>query len=161
MSEEKTAAGHARADSAADAMQRQLWRLLRGLERIDQEFLSRYGVTSSQGEALLAFSEGSRASMNELSRSLGLANSTMTRMVENLVARGLVRRMEDDQDRRIVRVALTSEGRALQGSLKEARREIQRLIMTGLRAEDRIMVLKALEKLNAASEMAMRECCRE
>jgi DNA-binding MarR family transcriptional regulator len=76
----------------ADAMQRQLWRLLRGLEHIDQEFLSRFGVTTSQGEALLAIPGESRASMNELSRALGLANSTMTRMVENLVTRGFVRR---------------------------------------------------------------------
>jgi DNA-binding MarR family transcriptional regulator len=161
MGTSKKTEGQARADSAADAMQKQLWRLLRGLEHIDQEFLSRYGVTTSQGEALLAFSDGSRASMNELSRTLGLANSTMTRMVENLVARGLVRRTEDDQDRRIVRVALTAEGRKLQGSLKEARREIQRLILSGIRVEDRTTVLEVLEKLNAASEKAMRACCAE
>ncbi len=140
-------------------MQRQLWRLLRVLERIDQEFLSRYGVTTSQGEALLAFSDDSRASMNELSRSLGLANSTMTRMVEHLVARGFVRRTEDEQDRRIVRVALTTEGRKLQGSLKEARREIQRLILSEIREEERATVLEVLEKLNRASEKAMKACC--
>jgi DNA-binding MarR family transcriptional regulator len=149
----------AAADPSADAMQRQLWRLLRGLERIDQEFLSRYGVTTSQGEALLAFSNDSRASMNELSRTLGLANSTMTRMVENLVARGLVRRTEDDQDRRVVRVALTADGRKLQASLKEARREIQRLILAEIAVEDRATVLDVLEKLNSASEKAMKACC--
>jgi DNA-binding MarR family transcriptional regulator len=150
-----------RADSEADAMQRQLWRLLRGLETCDQELLSRCGVTISQCEALMAFSGGSRASMNELSRSLGLANSTVTRMVEHLVARGLVRRTEDEQDRRIVRVALTAEGRKLQGSLKEARREIQRLIFSEIKAEERSTVLEVLEKLNAAIEKAMRDCCGE
>jgi DNA-binding MarR family transcriptional regulator len=142
-------------------MQGQLWRLLRGLERIDQEFLSRYGVTTSQGEALMAFSDDSRASMNELSRTLGLANSTMTRMVVNLVARGLVRRAEDDQDRRVVRVTLTAEGRKLQGSLKEARREIQRLILTEIRVEERAAILEVLEKLNGAIQKAMKECCSE
>ncbi len=151
--------GQARTDSTADAMQAQLWRLLRVLERIDQEYLSRYGVTTSQGETLLAFSGVTRVSMNELSRALGCANSTMTRMVENLVARGLVRRTEDDQDRRVVRVALTAEGRKLQGSLKEARREIQRLILARIRVEDRATVLEVLEKLNKASKEAMRECC--
>lgn len=150
-----------RVDSTADAMQGQLWRLLRGLERIDQEFLSRYGVTTSQGEALMAFSDDSRASMNELSRTLGLANSTMTRMVVNLVARGLVRRAEDDQDRRVVRVTLTAEGRKLQGSLKEARREIQRLILTEIRVEERAAILEVLEKLNGAIQKAMKECCSE
>ncbi len=156
-----TTTGQREADSAVDAMQGQLWRLLRVLEHIDQEFLSRYGVTTSQGEALLAFSDESRASMNELSRTLGLANSTMTRMVENLVGRGLVRRAEDDQDRRIVRVALTAEGRKLQGSLKEARREIQRLILAEIRVEDRSTVLEVLQKLNTASEKALRTCCGE
>ncbi len=149
----------ARTESTADAMQRQLWKLLRGLERCDQEFLSRYGVTTAQGEALLAFSTGSRLSMNELSRMLGLANSTMTRMVEYLVARGLVSRAEDDQDRRIVRVTLTAEGRKLQGSLKEARREIQRLILSEIKEGERAGILEVLEKLNAAIDNAMRECC--
>jgi DNA-binding MarR family transcriptional regulator len=140
-------------------MQGQLWRLLRGLGRFDQELLSRCGVTISQCEALLAFSGGARSSMNELSRNLGLANSTMTRMVENLVARGLVSRTEDDQDRRVVRVALTNEGRKLQGSLKEARREIQRLILSEIKPEERATVLEVLENLNTAIEKAMRDCC--
>ena len=109
----------------------------------------------------MAFSDDSRASMNELSRTLGLANSTMTRMVVNLVARGLVRRAEDDQDRRVVRVTLTAEGRKLQGSLKEARREIQRLILTEIRVEERAAILEVLEKLNGAIQKAMKECCSE
>lgn len=140
-------------------MERHLWRLLRALEHIDQEYLSRYGVTTSQGEALLAFAADSRVSMNELSRALGLANSTMTRMVEKLVARGLVRRTEDEQDRRVVRVALTAEGRKLRGSLKEARREVQGLILREIREEERTAVLEVLAKLNTAIAKVMQECC--
>jgi DNA-binding MarR family transcriptional regulator len=59
----------------------------------------------------------------------------------------------------VVRVALTAEGRKLQGSLKEARREIQRLILAEIRVEDRAAVLEVLEKLNLASEKALKACC--
>jgi DNA-binding MarR family transcriptional regulator len=149
----------AKADAVAAALQQQLWKLLRGLERCDQEFLSRYGVSTAQGEALLAFPGGSDATMNELSRALGLANSTMTRMVEHLVSRGLVSRAEDAQDRRVVRVALTTAGRKLQGELKGARMEIQRLIFSEIKDDERGAVLEMLTRLNDALKRAMKDCC--
>ncbi len=146
-------------DATADAMQRQLWKLIRGLGRCDQEFLSRYGVTTAQGETLLALPGDSGVSMNELSRAMGLANSSMTRMVEHLVAKGLLSRREDDRDRRIVRVALTARGRTVQGSLREARREIQKLIFSEIRNEEREGILEVLTRLNGALENVMKGCC--
>jgi MarR family transcriptional regulator, transcriptional regulator for hemolysin len=146
-------------EAVADALQSQLWKLIRGLERCDQEFLSRYGVSAAQGEAVLAFPGSGSTSMNELSRSMGLANSTMTRMVEHLVSRGLVSRADDAEDRRVVLVALTSEGRKLQGSLKEARMEIQRMIFSEIRPAERNGVLDVMRRLNTALEKALKDCC--
>ncbi len=143
----------------ADAMQRYLYKLLRSFESCDQHCLAQYGITASQGYALLAFPMGSDTSMNELSRAMGLANSTMTRMVENLVAKELVHRWQDDQDRRVVRVSLTARGEELQRALKEARRELQRRIFAELQEGERPSILNALEKLNAAVEKTMQSCC--
>jgi DNA-binding MarR family transcriptional regulator len=142
-------------------MQLHLYKLLRSFESCDQHCLAQYGITASQGYALLAFPMGSDTSMNELSRAMGLANSTMTRMVENLVTKDLVHRWQDDQDRRVVRVTLTSRGEELQRALKEARRELQRRIFAEVQEGERPGILDALEKLSVAVEKIMRSCCSE
>ena len=148
----------------ADAMQRHLYKLLRSLEFCDQHCLAQFGITASQGYALLAIPMGCDTSMNELSRVMRLAKSTMTRMVDNLVTKDLVQRRQrwqNDQDRRYVRLTLTARGEQLQRALKEARRELQRQVLEELQKGDRPAILDALEKLNDAVEKTMQGCCGE
>ena len=51
--------------------------------------------------------------MGEISDALNVPLSTATRMVDNLVEHGYAERLPDPQDRRVVRVALTANGKAL------------------------------------------------
>ena len=90
---------------------------------------------------------------------MGLANSTLTRTVENLITKDLAIRGQDDQDRRVVLVTLTSKGRELRRSLEEARRELQGRILDGIQEGERLNVLHALERLNGAIEKTLRACC--
>ncbi len=143
----------------ADRMQRQIYRLLRSFESCDQQCLAQFGVTASQGYALLAFPGDVAISMNELSQTMGLANSTMTRMVDTLVARGLVYRRQGDEDRRVVRVALTAQGQELQRTLELARREMLQQVLGDIQEQDRPNILQFLDKLNAAFDKAMGGCC--
>lgn len=53
------------------------------------------------------------ASMGHMAERQGVTLPTMTKIVAGLVERGLVEREADSQDRRIVRLHLTDEGRAL------------------------------------------------
>ncbi len=142
-----------------DRVQRQIYKLLRSFESCDQQCLAQFGVTASQGYALLAFPEDAGISMNELSQTMGLANSTMTRMVDHLVAKGLVNRRQGDEDRRVVRVALTPQGRELQRSLETARRELLQEVLADIQEGERSSILNSLEKLNAAVAKAMESCC--
>lgn len=143
----------------AARMQCQLYRLLRSFEGCDQQCLAQYGVTAAQGYTLLAFPDQSTISMNELSQAMGLANSTMTRMVDHLVAKGLVYRRPDAEDRRVVRVALTSQGRDVQRALEEARRDLLQQVLGDIQEGEWPTILYALEKLNAAIGKAMGSCC--
>ena len=150
-----------RAESAvfADRMQRQIYKLLRSFESCDGQCLAQFGVTASQGYALLAFPWDVAISMNELSQTMGLANSTMTRMVDTLVARGLVYRQQDYEDRRVVRVALTAQGQELQRTLEEARQAMMGEILSDIQEEDWPGIIQTLAKLNAAFDKAMGGCC--
>ncbi len=140
-------------------MQRQVYKLLRTFGSCDTQCLARYGVTAAQGYALLAFPEESSVSMNELSQTMGLANSTMTRMVDQLVAKGLVLRRQGEEDRRVVQVALTAKGQRLQRTLEEARRELLRQILGDIEEGAWPTVLRSLEKLNGAVEKVMKSFC--
>ncbi len=106
-----------------------------------------------------SFPEQSTISMNELSQTMGLANSTMTRMVDTLVAKGLVYRQQDYEDRRVVRVALTAQGQELQRTLEEARQAMMGEILSDIQEEDWPGIIQTLAKLNAAVDKAMGGCC--
>jgi DNA-binding MarR family transcriptional regulator len=65
-------------------------------------------------------------SMGELSRELDVPDSSTTRIVDWLEQSGFVERQPDPDDRRVVRVALTAEGRSIyQGVEAMASRRIE------------------------------------
>ncbi len=68
------------------------------------------GLTFSQFFALNALSRQEYL-MSELSTRLVIAPSTTTGIVDRLVAKGWVKRCADPQDRRVVKLRLTDEGR--------------------------------------------------
>ncbi|MFM0079064.1 MarR family transcriptional regulator [Paraburkholderia sediminicola] len=69
------------------------------------------GVTSSQVGALLLLSLGIARSPVGLSRLLGIDSGFVTRVVDRLERRGLVRRDRNSPDRRVVNLTLTEAGR--------------------------------------------------
>lgn len=75
----------------------------------------RHQLTSQQGQLLCVLmgrpEEG--FGMGELVRTLGLAKSSLTGLVDRSLRRGLVRRESDSADGRAVRVLLTEEGEKL------------------------------------------------
>jgi DNA-binding MarR family transcriptional regulator len=70
----------------------------------------RCGVTFAQCLVLLDIDESGRLTMGQLASHLKLDHSTLTRTVDGLVKRKLVRRLRDDSDRRIVLIELTANG---------------------------------------------------
>jgi DNA-binding MarR family transcriptional regulator len=75
----------------------------------------RHQLTSQQGQLLCVLMGRSEEGfgMGELVRTLGLAKSSLTGLVDRSLRRGLVRRESDSTDGRAVRVFLTEEGEKL------------------------------------------------
>src|SRR3972149_8384810 len=87
-----------------------------------------YGITVSQCYLLDALSPEGPLSMQELASHLCLKISTVTRLVDGLVKKNLVRRHKDSEDRRVVRAELTETGRKTHGKITEdllARQEVR------------------------------------
>ena len=145
----------------AAAVQHLLYQLMRNFETCDRLCLAQYGVTASQGYTLLALPQGGGLSMNELSEAMGLANSTMTRMVDHLVSKGLVCRQTSQGDRRVVLVALSTRGQQVRDDLELARQELFQSVLVETHQDERPRLLQALEKLIELTGKAMQSCCSD
>jgi DNA-binding MarR family transcriptional regulator len=75
--------------------------------------------------------------MSDLASTLGLAESTTTRLVDRLEAAGLVRRGTSASDRRCVVAGLTSEGRRVAEQVRRERREFLTEILRTLPRKER------------------------
>lgn len=80
--------------------------------------------------------------MGELSKALQQASATATGIVDRLVRRGLVRRQRDLSDRRLVRVIVTEEGRAVLAQAQALCRRERVAALAALPAEERRRLLR-------------------
>jgi len=86
-------------------------------------------LTSAQIKVLATFIERKCYTMTALSQMLSVALPTMTAMIDRLIQNGLVTRERDEDDRRVVMVRLTPEGKKVIDNLMVIRkREIEKLL---------------------------------
>lgn len=83
---------------------------------VDRELAS-WGISAAQGSILnyIAHGRGDRAA--DIARDYDYDTGSMTRMVGRLVRKGLLSRVRDDSDRRVVRLRLTPAGGRVAGRL--------------------------------------------
>jgi DNA-binding MarR family transcriptional regulator len=84
---------------------------------------------------------------SELAQFLGLSPAATGRAVEALVRGGIVTRRDDDADRRVKRLALTTAGKAAVARIAEARIEAIATVIAKLDADQRDALAAALTPL--------------
>jgi DNA-binding MarR family transcriptional regulator len=70
-------------------------------------------ITNSQFRALLVLDKSDEVTAGELAKSADLNPASVTAMLDQLEANGIVARRRGDQDRRVCMVSLTDTGRAI------------------------------------------------
>lgn len=94
--------------------------------------------------------EGS-TTVKALADRVGRSVSATSRLIDGLLARGLVDRREDEQDRRLRRVALTTAGSAFLRGFERSRADAQREVMAHLTDEEQQLVTHAMTLLADAA----------
>jgi DNA-binding MarR family transcriptional regulator len=145
----------------ADEIQQLTYDLVHYYGICDRVTIQQMGVTASQGYILLALPEMDSISMNDLSIKMRVANSTMTRMVDQLVQKGKVNRATDNQDRRIVLIHLTEQGRDVRTKLKNSLQDFFSQVLGDLPEDQRGEILHGLETLNRSILKTLKSCCGE
>jgi DNA-binding MarR family transcriptional regulator len=79
---------------------------------VDRE-LAPWGISAAQGSILIYIAHGRGDRAADIARDYDYDTGSMTRMVARLVAKRLLRRVLDEDDRRVQRLELTAAGRKL------------------------------------------------
>lgn len=84
---------------------------------------SQYGIPLSHAQVLMMLNDSGSMSVSEISKRLGIAKPNITPLVDRLISSGLVDRVRDTEDRRVVNVVILEAGReklaAIQQSISE------------------------------------------
>ncbi|MEV5713850.1 MarR family transcriptional regulator [Amycolatopsis mediterranei] len=94
------------------------------------------GVTGRQLALLMLFGDGPARSQQDGAARLGVDRTTMVALVDELEAKGLVRREVAPGDRRKRLVLLTPEGERVREEGAEVTRQAEELLLEPLSAED-------------------------
>lgn len=116
--------------------------------------LELFELTMPQCRAVLFLADGAAAPMTKLAGGLGVSLPSATGLVDRLVEKGLVARVEDADDRRIVLCRLTDAGTAMADGLYEADVAVLRELLAALPERDVTTVLAAIDLLLAAARQA-------
>ena len=115
--------------------QRSLGRLLGRVkmemgEAIDRE-LAPFDISAAQFVILVALATGEADSASALCKGISYDPGAMTRMIDRLEQKGLIRRSDHPDDRRRVGLELTAEGKAVYPKLLAATVTVQNRFLRG------------------------------
>jgi DNA-binding MarR family transcriptional regulator len=134
----------------AQRLHRAVTELVRRYQFRDRTEICCFGISVSQCHALEVLGQAGELAMGALASQMHLSVSTMTRVVDQLVARGLAQRGENVEDRRVCCVEPTPKGRELLGRISAELLEGETAILAKVPAEHRESVIHALEELSRA-----------
>jgi DNA-binding MarR family transcriptional regulator len=112
---------------------------------------SNFDIPAIQFATLFLLGVEGELTIKQVAEALGRSVSTASRLLDQLVVRGLVCRNEDERDRRTKRVSLSEKGRAFVHTVERMRVEAQIAMMAYLSPEERTVVEQAMQFLAVAA----------
>ncbi len=121
----------------------------RDLRTATEALLAPYDLTAQQAAALMLTSVRGEASPNQLIAELGTDTAGMTRLVDRLEAKGLVRRDRHPGDRRSIVISLTDQARALLPRLPPVFGRVTTTLLSGFSADEIGVLTGLLQRMQA------------
>ncbi|HXX33541.1 MAG TPA: MarR family transcriptional regulator [Thermodesulfobacteriota bacterium] len=122
--------GQLNRDVAISEIMQSLRRIFKSIQDYSQEVSNKFGITGPQLWVLKIISGNENLSLGELSKRMYLHPSSITGLVDRLEKKGYMLRDRGQEDRRVIKVQLTSEGKKL---VRKAPNPIQGKMIYGLR----------------------------
>ncbi len=147
-------------DEGAEKLHHLTKELIRRYQFRDWNQICCYGISISQCYILDALAEDGDHTMQQLAKRMFKSVSTMTRVVAQLVRRGYVKRRQDPQDRRIIHVSITPQGKAIVAAVNRDLVETQKTILQNIPADQWEGAFKVLEALSQGARQWQETCCK-
>ena len=134
-------------------------RILNSASQEVERELEPTGLTNAQWVPLLKLYMGSASTVAELARECQLDAGGMTRLLDRLETKGLLRRVRSSDDRRVVNLELTEPGRAAAKRIPAVLCGVQNAHMRGFTVEEWKLLRTLLGRIldNALAIQAERE----
>ena len=131
---------------------RALFRVMRSLVFDDKPVPDLDALPLAQLRLLMSVYYGPNSTMKEFSERLNVSQSTVTQLAERLVKRGMVVRLLDSNDRRVIRLHTSAHGQQLVGQSDAARKTTHRKVWLALAPDEQKLVEQALDLLGEWGE---------
>jgi len=124
---------------------RQIYQTYTLLKRCEDEVFEEHGLTTEQYAVLVSIAYlGEPARITDIARWLERSTNSISMIVDRMVKAGLVRRVRDKRDRRVVFVSKTNKAEALFGPATVASFEKIRKILAPIQHRNRLVLLDLL-----------------
>ncbi len=107
-----------------------------------------YGITTAIGFVLLNIDQEKGTPATKIAPLLGMEPRSLTRMLKSLEERKLIYRKSDKEDKRMVRIFLTEEGKQKREIAKLTVRHFNNFIKISIPESDLEVFFKVLKKIN-------------
>ena len=114
--------------------------------------LQPFNLTANQWAPLRAIAHGQCDTVAGCARETGIDAGAMTRMLDRLEAKGLVRRQRSDDDRRVVNVALTTAGKTVAREIPPVISNVLNLQLQGFSQHEFEVIKDLLQRFLANGE---------
>ncbi|HHW61847.1 MAG TPA: MarR family transcriptional regulator [Syntrophomonadaceae bacterium] len=105
---------------------------MKKVEKHIAEFLSQYGLTMTQSFILFSLLEKDGSTLTEIGLRTQIDNSSLTAMVDKLEKQGLVERRLSTEDRRVVTLYLTPQGREVGKQIYSAGERYHQMLLKNI-----------------------------
>ncbi|MGA2957629.1 MAG: MarR family transcriptional regulator [Thermodesulfobacteriota bacterium] len=109
--------------------------------------LTPFGITPVQHLILAVLSEKEYVSPAEISDQIAMDGATLSGALERMAEAGLIKKEENPEDRRSIRVSLTSRAKKMREDLAEQRKAINEELTARLSLEEKLLLKRLLKDL--------------
>jgi len=120
-----------------------------------------YNLTPEEADTLMIIRHCNGLPQSQLASILGKDKAAVTRLMNTLVKSGLVGRIQDQQDRRIIRAQITEEGKQAFVQVWPELMKLSNQALDGISSEELISMRQTLVAINANLEALRKGACQE
>lgn len=129
------------------------FRLLRRLINAEYNRFNVHGLGMTEGKMVLLLAEHGPQKASAMAELLRITSGAVTGIADRLIEHGYIERTRSEEDRRIVYLEITEEGRKLVGFILEMREHIMFKLYNGFEVEEMEIATNMFQRMSRNLEL--------